>query len=71
MQLNQAGSKAGCSVLLVQRIQTVDNSHFSCKVAYSFGHWNALMNSYDKLMQIYVKLEDWHIRQEIRANFYY
>ena len=29
------------------------------------------MNSYNKLMQIYVKLEDWHIRQEIRATFYY
>lgn len=25
------------------------------------------MNGYNKLMQIYVKLEDWHIRQDIRA----
>lgn len=29
------------------------------------------MNSYNKFMQIYVKLEDWLIRQEIRATFYY
>lgn len=28
------------------------------------------MNSYSKLMQMYVKVENWHIREEIRATFF-